>query len=201
MSQFIANLNTDTPPTDDLFSAHDDLSLFAQTDFFDFDMGEQLNNLPGDFQANTTSNKKSSTANYSTTGGLNILDGKSLSTVTIVSICSSVNLSYTQSFSLLLRHFQWLSRDCLSVLRTMYHESAPRAPSYTASSAYANIAPRYHNRSHHDPSLSPLVLLQGIRSASPCTCTFVQDRLCAQVGPHVSYLQINPTFPARHMRG
>jgi hypothetical protein len=79
MSQYIANLNTDTPPTDDLFSAHDDLSLFANTDFFDFDMGDQLNHLPGDFEA-SISNKKSSTVGWQagsgTASGQDFLDGK-----------------------------------------------------------------------------------------------------------------------------
>lgn len=80
MSQYIANLNMDTPPTDDLFSAHDDLSLFAQTDFFDFDMNEQMNGLPSDFEANPA-DRKSSTAGWQassgTTSGRNFLDSKS----------------------------------------------------------------------------------------------------------------------------
>jgi len=43
VSQYLANLNTaqESSPTDDLL-AQDDLSLFATTDFFDFDMGDGM---------------------------------------------------------------------------------------------------------------------------------------------------------------
>jgi hypothetical protein len=79
MSQYIATLNTDTPSTED-FLANDDLSLFATTEFFDFDMGEQLN-LPGDFESSISNNKKSSTAGWQagsgTASGQDFLDGKS----------------------------------------------------------------------------------------------------------------------------
>jgi hypothetical protein len=81
MSQFIANLNTvDPPPADDLFSAQDDLSLFASTDFFDFDMGDNLNHVPGDnFDINST-DRKSNTAGWQAPSGTsrqNFLDSKS----------------------------------------------------------------------------------------------------------------------------
>jgi len=47
VSQYIANLNIpqENSPTEDLL-ATDDLNLFATTDFFDFDMGDNLSNLP-----------------------------------------------------------------------------------------------------------------------------------------------------------
>jgi len=51
VSQYLANLNAlqDTSPTDDLL-AQDDLSLFATTDFFDFDMGDGLSRGTSDFE-------------------------------------------------------------------------------------------------------------------------------------------------------
>jgi hypothetical protein len=64
VSQYIANLNTvgDNALNDDLFGQND-LSSFATTDFFDFDMGD--NNLgsipaPAEFDANHTDRKQSS---------------------------------------------------------------------------------------------------------------------------------------------
>jgi len=68
MSQYIANLNTDSPPEADLFNAHDDLTLFAQTEFFDWDMGDQLGNLPADFEA-TAADTKAGTAGWQAASG------------------------------------------------------------------------------------------------------------------------------------
>lgn len=47
VSRYIANLNTvgDNAPNDE-FLAQDDLSLFATTDFFDFDMGDGISGMP-----------------------------------------------------------------------------------------------------------------------------------------------------------
>jgi hypothetical protein len=64
VSQYIANLNTvgDNALNDDLFSQND-LSSFATTDFFDFDMGDSnLRSLPApaEFDANQTARKQSS---------------------------------------------------------------------------------------------------------------------------------------------
>ena len=67
ISQYIANLNTteSTPPNEDFLASQDDLSLFATTDFFDFDMGEGLPNIPraNDFDVNP-SDQKSGTASW-----------------------------------------------------------------------------------------------------------------------------------------
>jgi hypothetical protein len=48
VSQYLANLNQidDSSPTDNILGGQDDLSLFATTDFFDFDMNDGLNGLP-----------------------------------------------------------------------------------------------------------------------------------------------------------
>jgi hypothetical protein len=53
VSQYIANLNTipavnDTPTQQDFGNFDDDLTLFTNTQFFDFDMNEAVPNLPGD---------------------------------------------------------------------------------------------------------------------------------------------------------
>ena len=80
MSQYIANLNTDTPPTEDLFAgAQDDLSLFASTEFFDWDMNFDASES-GNFETNTV-DKKPSTAGWQpstgTSGNQFSLDGES----------------------------------------------------------------------------------------------------------------------------
>jgi len=51
VSQYLANLNTvqDGSPTENIL-AQDDLSLFATTDFFDFDMGDGLSHGAPDFR-------------------------------------------------------------------------------------------------------------------------------------------------------
>lgn len=68
MSQYIANLNTDTPPTEDLFAgAQDDLSLFASTEFFDWDMNFDASES-GNFETNTV-DKKPSTAGWQPSTG------------------------------------------------------------------------------------------------------------------------------------
>lgn len=92
MSQFIANLNTiDSQPADDLFSAQDDLSLFASTDFFDFDMGDTLN-VPGtDFDL-SRGDQKSSTSNWqasSGTAGQDFLNCKSLASTSTIHCASA----------------------------------------------------------------------------------------------------------------
>lgn len=48
VSQYLANLNQvdDSSPTDNILGGQDDLSLFATTDFFDFDMNDGLSGLP-----------------------------------------------------------------------------------------------------------------------------------------------------------
>ena len=77
MAQYIANLNTDVPPTDDMFNAPDDLNLFATTDFFDFDMGNDLNRLPGDFEAAEAKPAQTGWQASSGSGsGSNFLDGE-----------------------------------------------------------------------------------------------------------------------------
>jgi len=66
VSQYLATLNTvqDNSPTEDLL-AQDDLSLFATTDFFDFEMGDTLNLPPAtsDFDP-TNSEKKQNSASW-----------------------------------------------------------------------------------------------------------------------------------------
>jgi hypothetical protein len=62
VSQYIANLNTVGDVNDDLFRQND-LSSFATTEFFDFDMGDNsLGSLraPADFDTNRTDRKQSS---------------------------------------------------------------------------------------------------------------------------------------------
>jgi hypothetical protein len=62
VSQYIANLNTVGDVNDDLFRQND-LSSFATTEFFDFDMGDNsLGSLPtsAEFDANHTERKQNS---------------------------------------------------------------------------------------------------------------------------------------------
>lgn len=61
VSQYIANLNSVEPQPSDDVSPHDDLALFATTEFFDFDMSNDLASGAGDFGGNFTA-RKSGTA-------------------------------------------------------------------------------------------------------------------------------------------
>jgi len=56
MSDFIANLNM-APPAQDLpeFNIEDDLAIFTNTQFFDFDLGQDANLQPTNFERPTTS--------------------------------------------------------------------------------------------------------------------------------------------------
>lgn len=52
VSQYIANLNTipseaDLAAQENFAGIEDDLAMFTNTQFFDFDMGESVNNMPG----------------------------------------------------------------------------------------------------------------------------------------------------------
>lgn len=63
MSQYIANLNTIPSATDmstqqDFGNFDDDLNLFTNTQFFDFDMNETVPNVPGDIAFSATNNPK-----------------------------------------------------------------------------------------------------------------------------------------------
>jgi len=61
VSQYLAGLNTiDNAPNDDSL-AQDDLSLFANTEWFDFDMGDNASSMPApaEFDANHTDRKQS----------------------------------------------------------------------------------------------------------------------------------------------
>jgi hypothetical protein len=81
MSQFIANLNSvDPQPAEELFSGQDTLGLFATTDFFDFDMGDDLN-MPGNDLDIAATERKARNAGWQTsadTSGQPFLDSKSL---------------------------------------------------------------------------------------------------------------------------
>lgn len=62
MSEFIANLNM-APPTQELpttaadFNLEDDLAMFTNTQFFDFDLGQDANLQPSTFERPTTENE------------------------------------------------------------------------------------------------------------------------------------------------
>jgi len=57
VSQYIANLNTIPPshavsPQQDAFPVEEELALFVNADFFDFDIGEMNNMNPGEYNPN-----------------------------------------------------------------------------------------------------------------------------------------------------
>lgn len=61
MSEYIANLNM-APPTQDLpngseFNMDDELAMFTNTQFFDFDLGQDANLQPTNFDRSTTENE------------------------------------------------------------------------------------------------------------------------------------------------
>jgi hypothetical protein len=78
VSQYLANLNTinDSPPQEELL-ATDDLSLFATTEFFDFDMGDNLSNLPptADFEP-ARNERKASTIGWQDAAKVDFLNSK-----------------------------------------------------------------------------------------------------------------------------
>jgi hypothetical protein len=191
MSQFIANLNTgDAQPADEPFSAQDDLSLFASTDFFDFDMGDTLNNLPGTDFSVSDANRKSRTANWqppSGAAGQDFLNCKSLMLHSVIDLYVSIlychfffhhhrRLSFLVALSACSRH----NLQHLSTLNT-YHTPSLHIP----------ICPASSNSSAPRPSSLSLALLAVIAA---CRHIYAYS-LCAKcgVGPLVPCL-FNPTF-------
>jgi len=78
VSHYLAGLNTvgDNAPNDD-FLAQDDLSLFASTEFFDFDMGDNhLNSLPAPTEFDSTRRaRKQNSANWQETSSSELFQG------------------------------------------------------------------------------------------------------------------------------
>lgn len=64
MSEFIANLNMATPPTRELHNTtdfnnlEDDLAMFTNTTFFDFDLGQDANLQPSSFERPTVNSSE-----------------------------------------------------------------------------------------------------------------------------------------------
>jgi hypothetical protein len=78
VSQYIANLNTlqEHSPTEDIL-ATDELSLFATTDFFDFDMTDGSSNLPSHSEyVRPHNNRKSGALGWQDSSKVDFLNSK-----------------------------------------------------------------------------------------------------------------------------
>ena len=152
MTQFIANLNMDAAPTDDLFGQDNSSTLFADTDFFDFDMNNELNldSLPGDFEA-SISDRKGSTNNWQapsgTTSGSNFLDSKSHLDLNCASAIPPPILLLVQHQPFVFPSSHFSSGGCTSTPYPPPKICSPRFTHHAAPVCISHSAPPSHNRS------------------------------------------------------
>jgi hypothetical protein len=186
MSQFIANLNSvDPQPAEELFSGQDTLGLFATTDFFDFDMGDDLN-MPGNDLDIAATERKARNAGWQTsadTSGQPFLDSKSLR---LFSFQSSLSQSSSLLSALLL-----LSISFRTALVSLSPSPNPTSKAVTQPfSAYRNLPTPPHQ---HNPSKTFLHIIGGKCGPQPPLC-MSSSLKPVERGPLVPCPAAHPTF-------
>ncbi len=100
VSQYVANLNT-IPSAHDVatqqqegFSLEDDLAMFTNTEFFDFDLGENTLAAPLEYDPlqEERARRENAAAQQKNLKGVDFLNGMPLSVITSAYICSHLLL-------------------------------------------------------------------------------------------------------------